>query len=57
MKRSRSSMTWPRSNASWTERNWLVVPVLATCHIQPLNQAFENTFPRLSLLADSPEGE
>jgi hypothetical protein len=32
-------------------------PVLATCHIQPLNQACENTFPRLSLLADSPEGE
>jgi transposase len=31
-------------------------PVLATCHIQPLNQAFENTFPRRSLLADSPEG-
>jgi hypothetical protein len=34
-----------------------IYPVLATCHIQPLNEAFENTFPRLSLLADFPEGE
>jgi pimeloyl-ACP methyl ester carboxylesterase len=31
--------------------------VLATCHIRPLNQAFESTFPCLSLLADSPEEE
>jgi hypothetical protein len=30
-------------------------PVLATCHIYPLNEASENTFPRHSHLADSPE--
>jgi hypothetical protein len=32
-------------------------PVLATCHIRPLNQAFECTFPCLSPLADSPDEE
>jgi putative transposase len=31
--------------------------VLATCHIRPLNQVFESTFPFLSQLADSPEEE
>jgi hypothetical protein len=31
--------------------------VLATCHIRPLNQAFESTFPCLSRLADSPDEE
>jgi hypothetical protein len=31
--------------------------VLATCHIRPLNQAFESTFLCLSQLADSPEEE
>ena len=31
--------------------------VLATCHIRPLNQVFESTFPCLSQLADSPEEE
>jgi hypothetical protein len=31
--------------------------VLATCHILPLNQAFESTFPCLSQLADSLEEE
>jgi putative transposase len=31
--------------------------VLATCHIRPLNQVFESTFPCLSQFADSPEEE
>src|SRR5260370_24135806 len=33
------------------------VPVLATYHIRPLNQAFKSTFTCLSQLADSPEEE
>jgi hypothetical protein len=32
-------------------------PVLATCHIRPLNQVFESSFPCLSQFADSPEEE
>ena len=31
--------------------------MLATCHIRPLNQVFESTFPFLLQLADSPEEE
>jgi hypothetical protein len=34
----------------------LICSVLATCHIRPLNQAFESTFPCLSQLADSCNG-